>query len=396
VVGETSETNNTAARFISIGPDLVVSALQVPSTVAAGAVVSVRDTTKNQGAGVAGASTTRFYLSTNLSLDAADILLDGSRPVPSLAGGATSPGTTSVTLPSGLTPGTYYVVAKADADGVVGETLETNNTAARVISIGPDLVVSTLQVPSAVAAGAVISISDTTKNQGAGATAPSTTRFYLSTNSALDAGDTLLDGSRAIPSLAGGASSAGSASVTIPSGLAVGTFYVIAKADADGLVVETSETNNTVVRAVSIGPDFVVSTLQVPSKVVAGTVVSVTDTTKNQGAGVTAPSTTRCYLSANATLDTGDVLLDGSRAVPSLAGGASSAGSTSVTIPSGLTPGTYYLIAKADADGSVAESAENNNASARAFQVAASSAAGLTLREGVTSGMAAVPTDGGA
>jgi subtilase family serine protease len=250
-----------------------------------------------------------------------------------------------------------------------------------VISIGPDLVVSTLQVPSAVAAGAMISISDTTKNQGAGATAPSTTRFYLSTNSALGAEDTLLDGSRAIPSLAGGASSAGSASVTVPSGLAVGTYYVIAKADADGLVEETSEANNTVVRAVSIGPDFVVSTLQVPSKVVAGAVVSVTDTTKNQGAGVTAPSTTRFYLSANATLDAGDVLLDGSRAVPSLAGGASSAGSTSVTIPWGLTPGTYYLIAKADADGSVAESAENNNAAARAFQVAAPSAAAVAVRE---------------
>ena len=47
----------------------------------------------------------------------------------------------------------------------------------------------------------------------------------------------------------------------------------------------------------------------------------------------------------------GDVLLDGSRAVPDLAAGASSAGSTSVTIPAGNAAGTFYLIAKADADG---------------------------------------------
>jgi len=77
---------------VSLGADLVVSALQVRSTAAAGAVLSVGDTTKNQGAGVAGSSTTRFYLSTNLSLDAADILLDGSRPVPSLRAGRRAPG----------------------------------------------------------------------------------------------------------------------------------------------------------------------------------------------------------------------------------------------------------------------------------------------------------------
>jgi subtilase family serine protease len=257
-------------------------------------------------------------------------------------------------------------------------------------------VVSALQAPSTAAAGAVVSVTDTTKNQGAGLTDPSMTRFYLSTNITLDAADILLNDCRAIPGLASGASSAGSTSVTLPLGLQPGTYYLIAKADADGAVGETSEANNTAARAVSIGPDLIVSALQVPSTVTAGSLVSVTDTIKNQAAGIAGPSTTRFYLSANILLDATDILLDGSRAVPALAGGASSAGPTSVLMPPGLPPGTYYLIAKADGEDTVAESAESNNAGARALQVAASPAAVLTVREHVASGMDAVRTDEGA
>jgi subtilase family serine protease len=133
-VGETNETNNTTARGIQLGPDLTVSVLTVPSTASAGSTVSVTDTTKNQGGGMAGASTTQFYLSTNSTLDAGDTFL-GSRPVGSLAAGAVLSGSTSLTLPSGLATGLHYVIAKADAENGVGETNETNNTTARGITI---------------------------------------------------------------------------------------------------------------------------------------------------------------------------------------------------------------------------------------------------------------------
>ena len=50
-----------------------------------------------------------------------------------------------------------------------------------------------------------------------------------------------------------------------------------------------------------------------------------------------------------------------SRAVPLLATGASSVGpQTAVTIPPGTAPGSYYILAVADADNTVAESNENN------------------------------------
>jgi subtilase family serine protease len=173
--------------------------------------------------------------------------------------------------------------------------------------------------------------------------------------------------------LAPGTSSAGSTTVTIPAGTASGTFFIIARADDLNAVSETSETNNSRSRSISIGPDLSFTSLSLsPAIVKAGANLIVSDTVRNQGAGIAAASATRFYLSVNAGLDGSDVALMPSRAVPQLASGASSSGSTSVTIPLNTSPGTYYVIAQADGDGAVAESAETNNVSAvRSIQVTA-------------------------
>lgn len=81
---------------------------------------------------------------------------------------------------------------------------------------------------------------------------PSLTQLYLSTNSTLDPSDILI-GSREMPALAAGTSSSGSTTVTIPQGTASGTWYIIAKADAGGVVIEISESNNTYGRSIKIG-----------------------------------------------------------------------------------------------------------------------------------------------
>jgi len=365
VVFETSESNNTRARAIAIGPDLVVSAVTAPTTAAPGAVIPVTDTVRNQGGGAAGSSTTRFYLSANSVLDGGDQLLDGSRQVPGLSAGGSSAGTTLVTIPADVPVGTSYLIARADAENAVTEKSETNNTKGRTIQSGPDLAVSALTVPYNVGSGTTIVVSDTIKNQGSAVAGPSTTRFYLSSNVSLDEGDTLLDGSRAVGALGVGASSSGSTSVTVPDGLVTGPYYVIAKADAEGAVGESVESNNTMVRGVVVGPDLTVSVLQAPSTVVRGSVVAVTRTVKNQGGGAAGACVVRLYLSTNSTLDDADIVLDGDSAAPALGPGATSSETTSVTIPASLAAGTYYLIAKVDADGAVVETSESNNTRVR-------------------------------
>jgi subtilase family serine protease len=138
--------------------------------------------------------------------------------------------------------------------------------------------------------------------------------------------------------------------------------------DADGAVAEGQEFNNQVARSIVIGPDLVIAVLSAPSSAAAGATVAVSDTTRNQGGGAAGASVTRFYLSANGALDTGDPVL-GARAVPALGGGASDAGATSVTIPPGTAPGTYYLFGRADADGAVAETSDANNIGLTLIQV---------------------------
>jgi subtilase family serine protease len=94
----------------------------------------VTDAVRNQGAGDAGASVTRFYLSSNVFLDSGDVLLTGERSVPFVLAGATNTGNTLVTLPQGLT-GTYFIFAVTDAGNSVAEASESNNTGTRPITI---------------------------------------------------------------------------------------------------------------------------------------------------------------------------------------------------------------------------------------------------------------------
>ena len=387
VVNETAETNNISIRAIKIGPDLAVTAMSAPSMGAAGQAITITDTTKNQGGGTADPSQTLFFLSKDAALGASDTLI-GERSVEEMAPGAGSSGSTTVTIPQGTSAGTWYVLAAADGAGVVPETTESNNTSSKPIRIGPDLAVTTLSAPSTAAAGQTIAVNDTTKNQGGGAADPSQTQFFLSADTTLGGSDVLLGG-RGVPSLAGGASSSGSTTVTIPEGTAVGSWYIIAKADGEGVVAETAEANNTSPRAIKIGPDLAVTAFSAPSTGGAGQTIAITDTTKNQGGGAADPSQTQFFLSADTTLGGSDVLLGG-RGVPSLAGGASSSGSTTVLVPQGTAAGNWYLIAKADGEGVVTETAETNNISTRVIKIGpdldittltapASSAAGQTI-----------------
>ena len=361
LVTETNETNNVRSVQIRIGPDLSISPFTVPAIAAAGGTISVSDTTKNTGGGAAGASVTRFYFSANSTYDASDPLI-GSRNVLALGAGATSMGPTDVVIPASATTGSYYIIARADGADAIAETIETNNTAAALVRIGPDLSLTGLGVSGAGGAGATLSVSDTTKNTGGGASGASVTRFYLSVNTTIDASDSLL-GSRDVPALAAGASSVASTNLTIPAATSTGTYYIIVQADSLGAVVETSETNNVGTILVRVGPDLVIGGPTASGPMGAGATISVTDTTKNAGGGTSAPSVTQIYLSVNNIVDAGDVLL-GSRNVQALATGASSSGTTSAIIPAGTATGLYYILAQADALGTNAETYETNNVGA--------------------------------
>jgi len=243
------------------------------------------------------------------------------------------------------------------------------------------------------AAGGTISVTDTTKNQGGGNASASATRYFLSTNTTLDAGDTAL-GSRAVPPLAPGATNSQTSTLTLPPGLAAGTYYIAVEADADNVVAETAETNNVSYTTVRVGPDLVVSALSVAGTPTPGNSITVTDTTKNQGLGDAPASTTSYYLSTSVTFDASDLLL-GSRGVGALAGnGGSQPGSATVTIPADTAPGSYFLLAVADGPSAVSETSETNNVLAVSVRVGPDLVvSSLTKPTSVTPGTTVTLTD---
>ncbi|MEO5898479.1 MAG: CARDB domain-containing protein [Vicinamibacterales bacterium] len=244
-IPESTEANNTRfSAAVSVGPDLALTATATPATAGAGGTLTIADTTRNQGSVLAGPTATAFYLSTNALLDASDILL-GTRAVGALPPGAVHSASTTVPVPANLATGLYYMFAKADVNNTVAESSEINNTTTAVaVRIGPDLTVSAMTAPSSVAAGAMLAIGDTTSNTGGGAAAASATRFYLSVNLSVDAGDTIL-GNRSVPELNGGASSAGNTSMLVPAATPAGSYWLIGVADGGEGIPETFETNNT-------------------------------------------------------------------------------------------------------------------------------------------------------
>jgi subtilisin family serine protease/subtilase family serine protease len=367
-IPESIETNNArVSGVVKIGPDLIVSAVSAPISAAAGTAISASDTTKNQGGGGAESSTTRFYLSSNTALDASDVML-GTRLVPALAAGSTNSGGVSLMLPSSTATGIYYVIAQADGAAAVPETTETNNIrVSGALRIGPDLIVGSLSGTSTAAAGSSITMNDMTKNQGAGGAPASSTGFYLSINSSIDATDTFL-GSRSVGELAPGAASSGSVSLVIPGNTGPGTYYVLGRADWNSAVPETSETNNDRAFIVRIGGDLAVSALSVPVTAAANGLIMVNDTTKNQGLAPVAASETGFYLSLNAVIDSSDAFL-GSRVAPPLDPSQISSTSTQMTIPAGTAPGTYWVIGAADWNRTVIESTESNNTRAASIRI---------------------------
>jgi hypothetical protein len=111
--------------------DLTVTSLSVTGS---GTNVTVTDTTEHEGNFSLGATTTKFYLSSDTTLDAGDVLL-GSRAVGALEGGAASSGSTTLPIPAAPAAGAYFIIAQADAEGVIGEREEGNNTASRPFTL---------------------------------------------------------------------------------------------------------------------------------------------------------------------------------------------------------------------------------------------------------------------
>jgi hypothetical protein len=354
-------TPGAAAVTITDGPDLIISALAAPIGTQPGETINITIGSRNQGTRLTGqTTTTRIWLSINSVLDPGDTLLDGYTVSAGLAPNTTNTVTRTVKMPA-VARSKHYLIAQADALNVQPEANEGNNTRAKAITIGTDYIISSIVAPIGANPGQTIDVTVGTRNQGTVTPATTITRIWLSANSVLDVGDTLLAGYEVL-GLAANITNTVTTAVRIPADTPRSKRHLIAQADALDVLDEPVETNNTRTKAITMGADYsIVALSPVPTSIPAGSAFTIVDTTKNSGGPVAMTTTTQFYLSSDSVFSPITDVRLAQRTVPPLTAGESSSASTPATLPTGTAPGTKYLIAVGDGLSQVAEVSETNN-----------------------------------
>ena len=378
-VAETNETNNVSALSFTVNPpgiDLVIQQEQLYSTnTVAGNPVQASCTILNQGNVTAASSTVGFYLSTNPTFDASDVLLSTTTGF-SLGAYQYSSRYVNPIVPAGTAPGNYYMLFVADPANTVAEVNETNNVRSLALTIvAPTIDLTNNSVylsPASATAGSSTQASSYLYNQGNALASPATLGYYLSTDQTLDAGDVLLTSNTG--SVYGGNSSARYATLTIPTGTAVGSYYILFVADYLNQLAETNETNNltaTPLQIVAPVVDLLISQPYLtPGVSVPNGAINTSCYIQNQGNSQASSSNLGYYLSTNTVLDASDVLLLNSPG-GALAGGGYQSRYNNLTVPAGTAIGNYYVLFVADPTNVVAEVNETNNLTATPLQIVA-------------------------
>ena len=230
-----------------------------------------------------------------------------------------------------------------------------------------DLVMTSVTTSSTrVAPGGTFSVVNTATNSGtAGITTAFTVRLYLSTDATITTSDTVV-ATRQVSTLTAGAGNTAQTTATVPTTLAPGSYFLGAIADTTNTIAEANETNNTLTGnplTVARDVDLVVTALSASANSVArGGSLTLSNTVKNQGSqSTTTTVNVRLYLSSDATITTDDILFT-TRTVQSLAGGATNAANTRITVPQTLSVGSYFIGAIVDPTDAQLETDETNNA----------------------------------
>jgi len=220
--------------------DLLADNVHVsPDTVEPGDGATVSWSGHVEGTGtVSGAFNATLYLSNDTNITSGDTWLAtinvGSATNPGDSFGETSPGH-SVTIPPGLSDGTYYIGAIIDSSNTIAESNESNNVAWDGFQVETaadeyDLVADSFTPQSgSVQAGENVAVNwfgHLSGTSTGNVTNSFTVGFYLSADGSITGGDTLLTRTTIAGPLAPGASIGTSGlNLTIPGGTSAGSYF---------------------------------------------------------------------------------------------------------------------------------------------------------------------------
>ena len=284
VEGE-SDLNNNCSSGIGVtvtapGPELEVSDMIAGSAILApSTTITLTAMLRNVGDRSSTNTTLRWYLSTDSALDTNTDTEVATNAVSDLAPGESLTLSNTITLPSTAGTNTYY----ACVDAVTNEYNPSNNCSSgiRVVVIPTELIVINMRVDSAdVGSSNTITLSAMVSNAG-GASASTTLRWYLSTDSAIDPSEYTEIASNALRSLEFGERSNVSISIAVPK--PSGTYYY--GLCVDPVINEYDPSNNcsSAARVVVTSPELIVSMNSSNTNVAPSEMLTLTAMVSNIG-----------------------------------------------------------------------------------------------------------------
>lgn len=357
-------------------PDLTVriNPFSDNNVASAGSAYTATATVYNLSNGYCLSSYTSIYLSEDQTLDTTNDVFLGEVLIPELLGNTSFLFSKSVTIPNTTKAGTYYLIYEADSRKQHDEVYEMN-TGFQELIIPEYQVVQDLKITNfsklipLVDRGEYIFTSITAQN-AASSSNYMNVGYYFSKDSIWDSKDLVIGSKQILPSII---PTTWTESISIPQTAPYGPAYLIAVADHDRKIREIIESNNTRCLPIVVMPpttDLKITELSTSNHniVLGSTILSCKIKEENINFTNTRGHYIQYYISKDTILSSDD-LTRNRMTVNEYRMGAYFESVASVSLPSNLALGTYYLIAVADMENLVAETNENNNSALLKFAV---------------------------
>ena len=365
-LAESNTANNQMVLEIDLdlnGPDLKASALNVPGVVGLGSSFDVSYRVDNLGAIAAQPSWTEsIYISTDDVFDNGDHFLSersvAVAGLPPLPAGGFRLHNERLTIPTGYSTGTNYLLLRVNPDRGLGENDLSNNTLAVPLLLGdggPDLTVATASAPLSAGLGSRVDVSWTVANGGdAAAEATWTDQLWFSEDPVFGPDDLFLRevGRSSSAPLAAGERYTSRQSIRLPDSAKLGRNYLLVRANAgwEGSQGESSLANNDLALPIELtldAPDLAVTATESPASGSVGRSIALSWSVTNTGSQAAAAQwMDTIYLSQDEIFSNDDLFLasEGIALPVPLAVGESYRRTKSVSLPSVSSAGRQYLL----------------------------------------------------
>lgn len=259
--GDMNLANNTRTLSFTISDltvDLVAELYYLPSYASIGSNLNIPYRIRNASGVAVGSSQARMYISTDNTLSADDLLV-ADIVINNLEIYQTYDNTQVIQIPANFSGSVLYVILVADANNDITENNENNNiyvAYTNIIGQGSssvvDLMLDNIQSPNTLSALQQFTIGVRVWNLGNGDAPISTVKYYLSTDYYIQEDEDLYLGEKIIPVTLANTKATHLHTLTLPSGISLGAYYLLAKADAENELIETNEYNNANFKAVNV------------------------------------------------------------------------------------------------------------------------------------------------